>query len=32
VNFSLYKREDSKNLQKSKNILNNPKNKDIFKK
>ncbi|EHT8179177.1 hypothetical protein KXN15_000722, partial [Campylobacter jejuni] len=27
VNFSLYKREDSKNLQKSKNIfLNNPKN------
>ncbi|EDA0374654.1 hypothetical protein F9I00_07410, partial [Campylobacter jejuni] len=28
VNFSLYKREDSKNLQKSKNIfLNNPKNK-----
>ncbi|MCW1324459.1 hypothetical protein OLP38_04690, partial [Campylobacter jejuni] len=28
-----YKREDSKNLQKSKNIfLNNPKNKDIFKK
>ncbi|ANS24184.1 hypothetical protein ACJQNG_000363 [Campylobacter jejuni] len=33
VNFSLYKRKDSKNLQKSKNIfLNNPKNKDIFKK
>ncbi|HHY1436242.1 TPA: hypothetical protein ACV1MF_000151 [Campylobacter jejuni] len=33
VNFSLYKREDGKNLQKSKNIfLNNPKNKDIFKK
>ncbi|EAK9927423.1 hypothetical protein A0X74_02270 [Campylobacter jejuni] len=33
VNFSLYKREDNKNLQKSKNIfLNNPKNKDIFKK
>ncbi|MGM9207192.1 hypothetical protein ACTFJB_02885 [Campylobacter jejuni] len=33
VNFSLYKREDSKNLQKSKNIfLNNSKNKDIFKK
>ncbi len=33
INFSLYKREDSKNLQKSKNIfLNNPKNKDIFKK
>ncbi|EAJ7550695.1 hypothetical protein A0X60_00640 [Campylobacter jejuni] len=33
VNFSLYKREDSKNLQKSKNIfLNNPKNKDIFEK
>ncbi|EGA8644251.1 hypothetical protein H6J09_000863 [Campylobacter jejuni] len=33
VNFNLYKREDSKNLQKSKNIfLNNPKNKDIFKK
>ena len=33
VNFSLYKREDSKNLQKSKNIfLNNTKNKDIFKK
>ncbi|HFP7669439.1 TPA: hypothetical protein ACHD57_000542 [Campylobacter jejuni] len=33
VNFSLYKCEDSKNLQKSKNIfLNNPKNKDIFKK
>ncbi|EJZ2933663.1 hypothetical protein OHY37_000141 [Campylobacter jejuni] len=33
VNFSLHKREDSKNLQKSKNIfLNNPKNKDIFKK
>ncbi|EAJ0750237.1 hypothetical protein IZI50_08560 [Campylobacter jejuni] len=33
VNFSFYKREDSKNLQKSKNIfLNNPKNKDIFKK
>lgn len=33
VNFSLYKREDSKNLRKSKNIfLNNPKNKDIFKK
>ncbi|ECP7274924.1 hypothetical protein FU701_01360 [Campylobacter jejuni] len=33
VNFSLYKREDNKNLQKSKNIfLKNPKNKDIFKK
>ncbi|EKG1753297.1 hypothetical protein ACVV8G_000648 [Campylobacter jejuni] len=33
VNFSLYKRKDNKNLQKSKNIfLNNPKNKDIFKK
>ncbi|HDZ5006677.1 TPA: hypothetical protein RTG95_000075 [Campylobacter jejuni] len=33
VNFSLYKRKDSKNLQKSKNIfLKNPKNKDIFKK
>lgn len=33
VNFSLYKRKDDKNLQKSKNIfLNNPKNKDFFKK
>ena len=33
VNFSLYKREDSKNLQKSKNIfLKNIKNKNIFKK
>ena len=33
VNFSLYKHKDNKNLQKSKNIfLNNPKNKDIFKK
>lgn len=33
VNFSFYKRKDEKNLQKSKNIfLNNPKNKDIFKK
>lgn len=32
VNFSLYKRKDSKNLQKSKNIfLNNPKIKNIFK-
>lgn len=33
VNFSLYQRENSKNLQKSKNIfLKNPKNKDIFNK
>ncbi len=33
VNFSFYKHKDDKKSQKSKNIfLNNPKNKDIFKK
>ncbi|MCX2682416.1 hypothetical protein OQH60_00085 [Campylobacter sp. MIT 21-1685] len=33
VNFSLYKRKDETEIQKSKNIfLNNPKNKDLFKK